>query len=243
MSGHSHWSSIKGQKAITDAKKGQAFSKLARLITIAVKAAGKDPITNPKLRLAMEKAKELNMPRDNVERAIEKGTGELAEGKLEEVIFEAYGPGGVALIIEGITDNKNRSLGDVKQILSKNNGKLVGEGAIKWMFEKKGVITANLNQQNDAWKNKESLELSAIEAGAMDTEWQENLFYIYTKAEELEKVKETLEAKQIKLEASLALLAKELIDVEPKDKEACRKLFEALDESDTVQEIYSNLKD
>lgn len=244
MSGHSHWHSIKGQKAIADAKKGQAFSKLARLITIAVRAGGKDPEANPKLRLAMEKAKELNMPKDNVERAIKRGTGEIAEEKLEEISFEAYGPGGIAIIIEGITDNKNRALGNIKPILNKNGGKLVGEGAIRWMFEKNGVIILDLKAQNDNWQNKENLELAAIEAGAEDVYWHDDsLLDIYTKAENLENVKKNLEEKQIKIDSSsLDLTPKELIEVSPQDRESCQKLFEALDENDAVQDIYSNLK-
>jgi YebC/PmpR family DNA-binding regulatory protein len=243
MSGHSHWSSIKGQKAIADAKKGQAFSKLARLITIAAKEGGADPAANSKLRLAIEKAKIINMPRDNVDRAIKRGSGELGDEKFEEVSFEAYGPGGIALIIDGITDNKNRALGEVKQILLQRGGKLVNEGAMRWMFEKKGVISFDLNNQGEGLKNKEGMELSAIESGAEDFEWAGNFLYIYTKPEDLEKTKKSLEEKGLKINsASLDLLAKDLIEVNAKDKESCQKLFEELDESEAVQNIYSNLK-
>ena len=158
MSGHSHWASIKHQKGIADAKRGQAFSKITRLITIAAKN-GKDPATNPKLRIVIEQAKELNMPKENVERAILKGSGELAGENLEEVLFEAFGPGGAALIIEGITDNKNRTNGDIKQILNQNNGKLAGEGAVRWLFERKGLIIADYLAQNGDLNNKENLRL------------------------------------------------------------------------------------
>jgi YebC/PmpR family DNA-binding regulatory protein len=241
MSGHSHWHSIKGQKAITDAKKGKTFSKIARFISIAVKEKGPDPSTNAKLRMAMEKAKEVNMPRENVERAIKKGSGEGEEGKLEEVSFEAFGPGNTALIIEGITDNKKRALGEIKQILSKSNGKLVGEGAVKWMFDKKGIISISKEQGTMA---KEDLELTAIEAGADDIYWRENGLDVYAKPENLESVKKNLEAKGIKIESSfLGMIAKEEITVSEKEKADCEKLFEALDESDEVQEIYSNVKD
>jgi YebC/PmpR family DNA-binding regulatory protein len=241
MSGHSHWHSIKGAKAITDAKKGKTFSKLARLISIAVKDKGSDPNINAKLRLAIEKAKEVNMPKENVERAIKKGSGEGEEGKLEEVSFEAFGPGNTALIIEGITDNKKRALGEVKQILSKNNGKLVGEGAVKWMFDKKGIISISKEQ---GAMTKEYLELTAIEAGADDIYWREDRMDIYAKPENLENVKKNLEIKGIKIESSsLGMVAKEEIAVGEKEKSDCQKLFEALDESDEVQEIYSNVKD
>src|SRR4030042_3986903 len=137
MSGHSHFKSIKHQKGIADAKKGKAFSKIGRLISIAAKEKGGNPETNPKLRLAMEQARAVNMPKDNVERAIQRGIGEAAGEKLEEVVFEAYGPGGIAIIIEGITDNKNRALGEIKQILIQNGGKLAGEGSVRWLFERK----------------------------------------------------------------------------------------------------------
>jgi YebC/PmpR family DNA-binding regulatory protein len=206
-----------------------------------VKEKGPDPSINAKLRLAMEKAKEVNMPKENVERAIKRGSGEDEEGKLEEVSFEAFGPGNTALIIEGITDNKNRALGEVKQILSKNNGKLVGEGAVRWMFDKKGIIAIDKNQ---GAMTKEDLELTAIEAGADDIYWRETGLDVYTKPESLESVKKNLEAKGVKIESSfLGMIAKEEVAVSEKEKADCEKLFEALDESDEVQEIYSNVKD
>lgn len=241
MSGHSHWHSIKGAKAIADAKKGKIFSKIARLITIAVKDMGPDPAINAKLRMAMEKAKEMNMPKENVDRAIKKGSGDGEEGKLEEVSFEAFGPGGTALIIEGITDNKNRALGEIKQILNRTNGKMVGEGAVRWMFDKKGIISLAKDQGT---MTKEDLELAAIEAGADDIYWRENDLDVYAKPETMEGVKKGLEAKGIKISSAvLGMVAKEEIAVSEKEKEACEKLFEALDESDEVQEIYSNIKE
>jgi len=244
MSGHSHWHSIKHQKGIADAKKGKTFSKLARLITIAAKEKGGDPTTNPGLRLAVEKAKEFNMPKENVERAIKKGTGELEGEKLEEVIFEAFGPGGIAIIIEGITDNRNRALGEIKRILTQNNGKMANEGSVRWLFEKKGVVILDLKSQNEDLKNKENLELAAIEAGAEDINWIEENMEIYAKPESLEEVKKNLEGKGIKIESSsLGWIAKEEIGIDEKNKESAKNLFSALDESDEVQEIYSNLKE
>lgn len=243
MSGHSHAKTIKHQKELTNQKKGQAFSKVARSISIAVKEGGPTPETNLKLQQAIEMAKRFNMPKENVERAIKRGTGELTDEKLEEVSFEAYGPGGIAIIIEGITDNTNRTLGEVKQALSQNNGKLVGEGAVKWMFEKKGYIIIDLKLQNEDLKNKERLELLSIEAGAQDIFWHDDILDVYTKTDDLNIVKKNLEEKGIKIEsASLDSVAKEEVKPNEKDNEACQKLFDALDGLDDVQEIYSNLK-
>jgi YebC/PmpR family DNA-binding regulatory protein len=242
MSGHSHFKSIKYKKGLADIKRGQAFSKLAREIEVAVKQGGKDPNFNPKLRLAIERAKELRMPNENIERAIKRGTGELKAEKLEEFLFEAYGPGGIAILIEGITDNKNRTLGEIKQILNQNNGKLVGEGAVKWMFKRNGCLTIDIKNQKSKIKNDE-LELMAIEAGAEDVYWHGDILDVYTKIEELEKVKKNLEEKGIKIDsASLDWVPKEEISLDEKTKESCQKLFEALDENEAVQEIYSNLK-
>lgn len=240
MSGHSHFKSIKHAKEITDAKKGKVFSKISRLISIAAKEGGGNPEANAKLRLAVEQAKTVNMPKDNVQKAIDRGSGKVAGEKLEQFVFEAYGPGGIAIIIEGITDNKNRALGEIKQILNQNKGKLAGEGSVRWMFERKGVIIVN-NEQKII--NKDDLELLAIEAGAEDIYWHEDFLDVYTKPEELEKVKRTLEEKEIKIESSsLDWVAKEMVEIAEKEKEPCQKLFEALDENEAVQDIYSNLK-
>lgn len=238
MSGHSHARTIKHQKNLTDQKRGQTFSKMARVISVAVKEGGPNPETNNKLRVAMEQAKQFNLPKENIERAIKQATGGGEGTNLEEVIFEAYGPGGIAIIITGITDNKNRTLGEIKQILSQNGGKLVSEGSVKWLFERKGCMTIT-----EDLKNKEKLEMAAIEAGAEDIYWHENILDVYTKPGILEEVKKNLETKNIKIDsASLDLVAKEEISLGEKDKNSCQKLFEALDENEDVQEIYSNLK-
>jgi YebC/PmpR family DNA-binding regulatory protein len=238
MSGHSHFKTIKAQKEVADAKKGKIFSKMGKLITIAAKEKGGEPITNPKLKVAIEQAKKCNMPKENIERAIKKGTGELAGEALEEVSFECFGPGGISLIIEGITDNTNRTLGEIKSALSQNNGKLAGEGAVRWMFLRKGSITVLPEE-----KTKEDLELLAIEAGADDVSWHNGSLDIYTKPEDLEKVKKYLEEKQIKIESSsLDWVANEEIEISEKEKEQAQQLFEALDENDSVNDIYSNLK-
>ncbi|MFH1582327.1 MAG: YebC/PmpR family DNA-binding transcriptional regulator [bacterium] len=240
MSGHSHFSTIKHKKAATDAKRSKIFSKVSRLITIAAREKGVNIETNSKLKLAIGQAKEANMPSDNIERAIKKGTGEMEGEKLEEVTFEAYGPGGTAVIIEGITDNKNRTLGDIKQILSQKGGKLVAEGAVKWMFERKGILTIDSSSISE---EKEETELKVIEAGADDLYWKEEFLEVNTKPENLEKVKKSLEDKNIPVSSAfLGWVAKKEVSIGEKEKEDNQKLFEALDENDSIQEIYSNVE-
>jgi len=244
MSGHSHAKTILHKKTLEDQKRGKIFSKLARMISVAAKE-GSDPETNPKLRQALDEARSFNMPKGNIERAIAKGTGKVEGARLEEINYEAYGPGGIAMIIEGITDNKNRTLMEMKQALQKYGGKLAETGSVKWLFGKKGAVTIDLKFQIPDLKNKESLELKVIEAGAEDIYWHktEDILDVYTKPEELDKVKKNLEALGIKIEsATLDWVAKEQIEVSDKEKESCQKLFEALDENDAVQDIYSNLK-
>src|SRR3989344_1609283 len=221
MSGHSHFKTVAATKNANDAKKGKIFSKMARVITIAVKEKGPDVSSNIQLKAA-----------------IEKGKGELAGESLEEVSFEGFGPGGFALIMDGITDNKNRTLGEIKGILSQYQGKMAGEGAVRWMFERKGFMTISGDE-----KQKEELELLAIEAGADDVKHQNGVLEIYTKPEDWEKVKKILEEKGLKIESSsLEWTAKEEVAISDKEKETAQKLFEALDENDAIQDIYSNLK-
>jgi YebC/PmpR family DNA-binding regulatory protein len=242
MSGHSHAKTVMATKMANDAKKGKVYSKYGRLITIAVKDGGGsgDPEKNSKLKAVIEQAKSANMPKENIERAIKRGTGELAGETLEEVSYEGFGPGGIALIINGISDNTNRTLGEIKSILNQNNGKMAGEGAVRWMFDKKGVIAMN-NEQKTI--NKDEFELIAIDAGADDIAFEENEIYVYTKPEDMEKVKKTLEEKGIKIEsASLDFIAKEEVEISEKEKDQAQRLFEALDNNDAVNDIYSNLK-
>ena len=244
MSGHSHFSSIKHKKSLEDEKRGKIFSKMARVISVAAKE-GTDPASNSKLRQALDEAKNFNMPKGNIERAIKRGSGETKEGKLEEVNYEAFGPGGIAVIIEAITDNKNRTLAEIKHVLQKYNGKLAESGSVKWLFERKGVITINPDDQTQTIK-KEDLEMKAIEAGAEDTFWHvdKNLLDIYTKTENLEKIKKTLKDQGIEFEsASLDWVAKDPAEIAQKEKESSEKFFEELSENDAVQDVYSNLKD
>jgi YebC/PmpR family DNA-binding regulatory protein len=237
MSGHSHWHSIKFKKGVADAKKSKIFSKLAREISIAARDGGADLTFNPKLRSIVDKAKIANMTSDSIERAIKKGSGELEGFNYEEFVFEAYGPNGTALMIEGITDNKNRSIGEIKLLLSQHSGKMVEEGAIKWMFEKKGVII--INKENI--KDKEELELLLIESGAENFDWQEEGLVIYTKIEELDKVKNFLNDNKIILESSnLEWVPKENMEINESTKEKSQKLFEVLEDHDDVQNIYTN---
>jgi len=243
MSGHSHAKTVRKKKESDAQKRGQIFSKMARLIWVAVKQGGANPETNPKLRMAIETAKSYNVPKENIERAIKQASGEIEGKTLEEVSFEAYGPGGIALIIEGVTDNKNRSLNELKQVLQKYNGKLVGEGGVKWMFERKGCVTIDQKEQTEELKDKEKLEMLAIEAGAEDILWHDGEMDVYCSVENLNEVKNELAKKGVKIEwLGLDWKPKEMVSLSEKEKEVCLKFFEALDEFDFVQEIYSNLK-
>jgi YebC/PmpR family DNA-binding regulatory protein len=243
MSGHSHARTVKHKKDADARKRSQIFSKMARLISVAVRQSGPNPEINSRLRMAIDTARSYNMPNDNIERAIKRASGDTEEGKLEEFLFEAYGPGNTALLIEGITNNKNRAIGEVKKILSQYNGKMVQEGAVKWMFNRKGCVIINKEEQKEDLKNKEKLELIAIEAGAEDIEWHNDNLDIYTSIENLEKVKKNLEERTIKIESStLDWKPKEEIALGEKERGSCEKLFESLDENDNIQDIYSNLK-
>lgn len=238
MAGHSHWHGIRFKKELEDKKRAKIFSKISRQISIAARE-GKDPETNPKLRVAIERAREFNMPRENIERAIQRGLKENEEGKLEEFIFECLGPGNVAIIIEGITDNKNRTLLEIKEILQKEGGKLVAEGSLRWQFKRLGVIRIDLTRQKIS---REDLELIAIDLGAVDLKLKDNILEVYTRPEDLEKIKKEFLAKDIQIESSqLEWVPDQEIKVEDKEKEALMRLFSALDENDAVQEIYSNL--
>lgn len=239
MSGHSHWAGIKHKKGLEDAKRGKVFSKLGKTISVAARDHGPDPASNPTLRVAIEKAREANMPNDNIERAIKRGTGELEGAKLEEITLEIFGPEGAAILAEGITDNKNRTLSDIKKILSGHNAKLANEGGVKWMFSRKGVLTINARG-----KNREALELTVIDAGAEDLLWNdEGDLVVYTSPETLDEVKQKLEKEGLVIISSgLEWMPQNPIDLGPEQRMKLEKLFEALDEYEDVQEIYSNLK-
>lgn len=239
MSGHSKWSTIKRKKGTNDAKRGQIFTKMANLITVAARSGGGDPEMNFKLRLAIDRARAENMPADNIQRAVKKGTGELAEGvQLEELKYEAYGPGGVALIVEAITDNKNRTLSEVKNALSDNGGRMGEMGSVAWMFDSKGVIRI-------AGAGSDEMEMAAIEAGADDIEQQDEGLVITTAANKLSAVKDALTKVKVRVEsADIELTPKDPLKVEDKDAlNKIEKLMEALDDLDDVNEVYGNLAD
>ncbi len=237
MSGHSHWSTIKHKKEALDKKKGAVFSRMARLISLAAREGGADPETNFELRSAIDKARSVNMPNRNIEKAVERGSG--AEGNREEwfrVSYEAFGPGQVAIVIEGITDNKNRTLEGVKSALNKHGGKLAEPGSVRWLFKHLGRI----NIEN-ALDNKEAAELKAIEAGAAETEWDENCLAVYVLPENLEEARKNLEASGLTVsECSLEWVAPDNVDISDNDREKLNKLLEALSDQDDIQEVYFN---
>lgn len=236
MSGHSHWSTIKFKKGIEDAKRSKVFSKFAKEITVAARDGGGDLNFNPRLRMVVEKAKQENMPSDNIEKAIKKGTGELKGEVLEEFLFEAYGVDGVAILIEGITDNINRTVNELKQTIAQNGGKMVEAGAIRWMFDKKGVIDVKQGEKDD-----EETELDLIGAGAEDISKEEDLFVVETKVENLDSTRKNIESMGYKVEnSSLSWIPKERVTA---NKEKNYKLFEALDDSEDVKEFYYNLNE
>ncbi|HPX52096.1 MAG TPA: YebC/PmpR family DNA-binding transcriptional regulator [Candidatus Pacearchaeota archaeon] len=231
MSGHSHFHNIKLKKGAEDAKRSKLFSKLSKEISITAREGGPDIAFNPKLRSIVDKARGLNMPNDSIEKAIKRGSGEIEGATLEEFLIEAYGPDNMAVLIEGITDNKNRSINEIKLLVSQKGGKIVNEGAIKWMFERRGVIGITDIQ------SKEEAELLAIEAGAEDILWEEDNLIIYTKPEEMENVKNNLTSLKVDF-ANLEWVAKEKISA---DEEKCTSFIEAIEDHDDVSNVYTNI--
>lgn len=238
MAGHSKWAQIKHKKAVVDARKGKLFSKLSREISVAAKLGGGDPDKNPRLRTAIEKAKEANMPSENIKRAIMKGTGELPGTTYEEAIYEGYGPGGVALMIEVLTDNKNRTVSEIRHIMSKHGGSMGEAGCVSWMFEKKGYILVEKSKVSE-----EELMTVALEAGAEDlkNDPQEENYEIITAPEDLNKVKSAIESAGITVALSeITMLPKNYISLNEKDADQMLRLLEALEDHDDVQNVYAN---
>lgn len=243
MSGHSKWATIKNQKASTDAKRGAMFTKLARNITVAARDKGGDPEMNAALRSAIDKAKEFNMPKDNIERAIKRGTGELEGANIEEITYEAFGPEGVALIIKCITDNRNRTVANIRHILTKHGGSLGEANTVIWMFEEKGVLRFSKDQFKEKNISRDEFELSIIDAGAEDIKDEEAETVIYANAKDLHKIKGAVEEKNISVEsAELEWIAKNEVAVNEESKEKTGRLFEALGNDEDAQEVYSNVK-
>lgn len=236
MSGHSKWATIKRKKAAIDAKRGKIFTKLIKEITIAARHGGGDPSGNPRLRLAVDNAKSQNMPQDNIDRAIKKATGELEGVIYHELTYEGYGPAGVAVLVEVATDNKNRTVAEVRHLFSKNGGSLGEGGSVAWMFDRKGVIT--LPRQN---MSEDEIMDIILEAGADDLQTEEEFFEISTAIESFETVRKALIEKNLEIEnASLQWVAKNLIEVKGEDAEKIMKLIESLEDCDDVQNVFSN---
>ncbi|MGD9106008.1 MAG: YebC/PmpR family DNA-binding transcriptional regulator [Desulfobacterales bacterium] len=236
MSGHSKWSSIKHKKGITDARRGKVFTKLIKEITVAARFGGGDPAANPRLRTAIQAAKNENMPKDNIERAIKKGTGELEGVNYEESIYEGYGPGGAAVFIESLTDNKNRAVADIRHILSKAGGNLGSNGCVAWIFEKKGYIVV----ENDAVDEDALMEV-AIDAGAEDVREDDSNYEIITDPKEFEAVKAAIEAQSVPyIVAEVTMFPQSTVNLKGKEAEQMVKLMETLEDCDDVQKVYTN---
>ncbi len=237
MSGHSKWHSIKHKKGALDAKRGKLFTKLIKEITVAARTGGSgDPAQNPRLRKAVSDAKAANMPNETIERAIRRGTGEIEGAHYEEVTYEGYGPGGVAIILQTLTDNRNRTVSELRHLFSKNGGNLGESGSVAWMFQKKGSIIVDRNAKTE----DELLEI-ALEAGAEDMQTDEDNYQILTAPEDFHVVLEAIKNKGIEpLSAEVAMIPQNYVHLEGKEADQMLKLYEALDDHDDVQHISAN---
>jgi len=237
MSGHSKWSSIKHQKGVADARRGQLFTKLTREIIVVVRQGGSNPEANFRLRLAIQKARDSNMPTDNIERAIKRGSGTLDGASLAELVLEGYGPSGVAILVQALSDNRNRTLQDVRNTFSRSGGSLGESGCVAWLFESKGLITVEI-KDSDA----EELALQAIDAGAEDVNIDNDPIEIYTRPDELEAVRAALEQQNLPIaSAELSMIPKTMVEVEEKAALQALKLLDKLEGLDDVQHVFSNI--
>jgi len=237
MSGHSKWSTIKRKKAATDAKRGQLFTRIAREITVAAREGGGDTDVNFRLRLVIDKAKQANMPKDNIERAIKRGTGELKGEALEEVLYEGYAPNGIALLLDTLTDNRNRAVADIRRILNRYGGKMAQSGAVSYLFEQQGFIVAEVGDVDP-----EESALLAIDEGATDVNIEDNTLEIYTKTKDFQKVKEALEEQGIAFStAELIMTPLAMTELTEGDAFKVMRIIEMLEELDDVQQVYTNL--
>jgi YebC/PmpR family DNA-binding regulatory protein len=236
VAGHSKWSQIKRKKAVTDARRGQMFTKLIRELTVAARHGGGDPNFNPRLRLAVDVAKAANMPAENIDRAIKRGTGELEGVSYEEVSYEGYGPGGVALFIETLTDNAKRTVADVRHILDKHGGNLGTSGSVAWQFERKGQIYVDASRYHE-----EAVFEAAIEAGAEDVTREGDEFVVTTDLASFQEVQEGMKAAGVEFsQAELSFLARNEVSVAGREAEKLLKILDALEENDDVQKVHSN---
>jgi YebC/PmpR family DNA-binding regulatory protein len=236
VAGHSKWAQIKRKKAVNDTKRGQHFTRLIREITVAARAGGGDANFNPRLRLAVDTAKAANMPAENIDRAIKKGTGELEGVDYQEIAYEGYGPGGVALYIETVTDNPNRTVAEVRHVLSRNSGSMGTSGSVAWQFERLGQIFVDAGRYDE-----DATLMAALEAGASDLQRDDDSFVVTTEMQQFAAVQEGLRKQGITIsEAELAMVAKATVDVAGDDAHRLLKLLDALDDLDDVQKVYSN---
>ncbi|MFI5236516.1 MAG: YebC/PmpR family DNA-binding transcriptional regulator [Ignavibacteriales bacterium] len=236
MSGHSKWATIRRKKGALDAKRGKLFTKLIKELTIAAREGGGDPAGNPRLRLAIDNAKAANMPADNIERAIKKGTGGLEGTIINELTYEGYGPGGIALLVDVATDNKNRTVAEVRHIFSRIGGNMGESGSVAWMFEKKGVIT--MPKQG---KSEDEIMETVLNAGAEDLQTEDEFYQIQTNVESFEPVRKVLIDKKLIIEnASLQWVAKNTIKIAGENAEKMIKLIEGLEDCDDVQNVFTN---
>lgn len=237
MSGHSKWSTIKRKKARVDAQRGKIFTKLAREIMVAARQGGGDPDSNMRLKAAIQRAKDANLPNENIQRAIMKGIGELGGENFEEIVYEGYGPGGAAILLEVMTDNRNRTVGEIRHLFSKYGGNLGEAGCVAWMFEKKGIIVVDKKEGLD----EDDLMLVALEAGAEDMREEDDVYEIITAPQDLSLVREELEKKGISVaEAGVEMVPKTTVGLDGENAEQMLKLMSALEDHDDVQEVYSN---
>ncbi len=236
MSGHSKWSTIKHKKGAADVKRGKIFTKLIKEITVAARMGGGDQESNPRLRHALNAAKAQNMPKDTFERAVKKGTGDLEGVSYEEILYEGYGPGGVAVLVECLTDNKNRSIADVRYIFGKAGGNVGTDGCVAWMFDKKGLISVS---KEDA--DEDTLMDLALEAGAEDIKDEGDVFEIITEPEDFDAVKDAIDKAEIKYQlAEITMLPQNMTEVEGKEAEQMLRFMDALDDCDDIQKFYTN---
>jgi YebC/PmpR family DNA-binding regulatory protein len=236
MSGHSKWATIKHKKAATDAKRGRAFTKLIRELTIASRTGGGDPNTNPRLRTAIAAAKNENMPNDNIERAIQRGTGQLEGETLEEVTYEGYGPGGVGMLVQVVTGNRNRAAGEIRHLFSKNGGNMAETGAVGWMFHRKGDITVTKESADE-----EKMMGIVLDAGAEDLRDDGSAWEVVTPPEVMEKVREALMAAGITPEsAEVAWVPQNYVKLTGQQAQQMLRMMEAMEEHDDVQHVYAN---
>ncbi len=236
MSGHSKWSTIKHKKAAKDAKKGKLFTKFIKEITVAARMGGGDLNSNPRLRTAVLTARAQSMPNENIERAIKKGTGELEGVTYEEIQYEGYGPGGVAIIAQVLTDNKNRTVSEIRRMFTKHGGNMGETGCVSWMFDKKGLITVEKSQVDE-----DRLMDVVLDAGAEDVRDEGEIFEVVTRPEDFEKVKDRLDQEKIAVSsAQVTLVPKNSVDVDAKNVEQVLKLSEELEDHDDVQSVAAN---